>query len=215
MAKEINNGKSTTNLFNTLQLLKAYEQAIDENIISSITDTAGIIVHANKKFCEVSQYSSDEIIGKTHSIINSGFHSDEFFKTLWRTIGAGKVWHNEIRNKAKDGSFYWVDTVIVPIKNEEVEITHYLSLRGLITEKKELEEKNEKYLTSLEVLLVMTSNNVKKPLAECLAEMNSFDPEKGPGKDDLRGIMAKLQHSVSELHKFTGELSTFIREIDR
>jgi PAS domain S-box-containing protein len=130
----------TACLFDTLQLLKAYEHAIDENIISTITDTKGVIVHVNKKFCEISKYTADEVIGKHHRILNSGYHSKEFFKKMWQTIGKGNVWHNEIRNKAKDGTIYWVDTVIVPIKDENEKNTHYLSLRTLITERKQLQE---------------------------------------------------------------------------
>lgn len=206
---------TSSELFNSLQLLQAYEQAIDENIISSITDTKGVIVHVNKKFCEVSKYSADEILGKNHNIIKSGFHSHTFFKNLWETIGSGQVWHNEIKNKAKDGSFYWVDTVIVPIKNHQNVNTHYLSLRTLITTRKLLEKNKEQYVSSLEVLLVMTSNKVKKPLAECLKQLNTFDPEKPSDITELKHIADSLKQSVFELDDYTKELTTFIREMEK
>lgn len=205
---------SPSGLFNTLNLLKAYEQAIDENIISTITDAQGIIVHANRKFCEVSQYSPSEVVGKSHKIVNSGFHSKEFFKNMWQTIGRGKVWHDEIKNRAEDGSLYWVDTVIVPIKDEQNQNTHFLSLRTLITERKELEKKKAKYVSSLEVLLVMTSSNVKKPLSQCLQQMNNFDPEKPASNNALKEIVSNLQQSAAELDTFTRELTTFIREME-
>lgn len=215
MNNQITEQYTTSGLFNTIQLLQAYEQAIDENIISSITDTKGIIIHANRKFCEVSQYSVDEIIGKSHAIINSGYHPAGFFKNMWHTIAKGNVWHDDIRNKAKDGTYYWVDTVVVPIKDEDGKNTHYLSLRSLITGKKDLEKKNEQYLSSLEVLLVMTSNNIKKPLSDCLDQLNKFDPKNPSSKDEMKSIIDNLQSSVSALNNFSNELSTFIREIER
>ncbi len=90
------------------ELLGAYQQAIDFNIICSMTDLKGIIVHVNKKFCEISKYSEKELIGQNHRILNSGFHSKDFFKQMWKTIGSGDSWHDEVRNKAKDGTYYWV-----------------------------------------------------------------------------------------------------------
>ncbi|MCW3077108.1 MAG: hypothetical protein JWO32_1717 [Bacteroidetes bacterium] len=207
--------KDTNFLFNTMQLLQAYEQGIDENIISTITDSKGIIVHANKKFCEVSKFSVGEIIGQNHRIINSGYHPKEFFINMWQTISAGKVWHQEIRNKAKDGTFYWVDTVIVPIKDKDETISHFLSLRTLITDRKILEKKKEQYVSSLEVLLVMTSNKVKKPLMKCLDEINNFDRDKLINKPELTQMVNNLRVSVAELDNFTNELSVFIREMEK
>src|ERR1035437_1790263 len=151
-----------------LRLLQAYRQAIDESIISSITDIKGIIIYANKKFCEVAKYSEKELIGKNHRIINSAFHTKEFFKDMWETINNGNVWHNEIKNKAKDGTCYWVDTVIIPIKNEKGEIIQYLSLRMLIDDKKKAEAERKEYIQSLEEMLFMTNHEVRQPIAHCM-----------------------------------------------
>src|SRR5687768_11775421 len=107
---------SPDSLFQSMHLLQAYEKAINTNVISTITDKEGIIVYANEKFCEVSKYELVAILGQNHRIINSGHHGKEFFNELWASITKGDVWHGEIKNKASDGSFYWVDTVIVPIK---------------------------------------------------------------------------------------------------
>lgn len=200
-------------LFNTLSLLQAYEQAIDESIICSITDTTGVIKHVNKKFCEISKYSANELIGQNHRIINSGFHSKFFFKTMWQTIGRGDVYRNEIKNKAKDQTYYWVDTVIVPIKDEKGKVILYLSLRTLITERKQLQKEKEQYVSSLETLLVMTSNNMKKPLSNCLKQMNIFNAEKSSSKSELKQIVDNLKLSTSELIDFMRELEVFIRDM--
>ena len=125
----------------TLQTLQAYEAAINEAAIVSITDLTGKIIYVNDKFTEVSKYAADELIGKTHKIINSSYHPDDFFRKMWQTISKGKYWRSEIKNKAKDGSYYWVDTVITPVLDNKGRIFQYLSVRNLITLQKEHEEK--------------------------------------------------------------------------
>jgi len=205
---------ATSGHFNTLQLLQAYERAIDENIISSITDTAGTILYVNAKFCETAKYSESELLGQNHRIVNSGFHSKDFFRGMWRTIRNGAVWHDEIRNKAKDGSHYWVDTVIVPVKDEGDTITHYLSLRTLITQRKALEKAKAKHLASLEALLVMTSQRVRKPLSTCLKQLDQLRPAQHPNPQELNEIVTSLRSSANELDAFTRELTTFIRDMD-
>ncbi len=206
--------KQTMGNFKTLQLLDAYELAIDCNIITSIADSKGFIVYANQKFCDVSKYTQHELIGQDHRIINSAHHPKAFFADMWQTIGKGNLWHKEIKNKAKDGTYYWVDTVIVPILDEEKKITHYLSLRTLITDRKLLEEKNAQYLSSLEILLVMTSNKIKRPLATCLKQMNTLDKE-NIDKNEIRKIVENLKLSTTELIAFTNELDTFIRDMEK
>lgn len=126
-------------LRDTTFLLNAYQKAIDESSAICITDFSGKIIYANKKICEYTQYSQKELVGNTHRIVNSGYHSNEFFETMWHTIKSGKVWRGEVRNKKKDGTLYWLDVVITPVCNEDGEIVQFLSIRNLITDKKATE----------------------------------------------------------------------------
>ncbi|KQU18694.1 PAS domain S-box protein [Bacillus sp. Leaf13] len=123
--------------------------ALDESTIVAFTDEKGKIQSINKKFCEVSQYSAAELIGKDHRIINSGYHSKEFMQNLWRTISTGSVWRGEIKNRAKDGTYYWVDTTIVPFLNEIGSPYKYLAIRKEITEYKRVVEELKKSVNKL------------------------------------------------------------------
>ena len=126
--------------FNSLETqnlkLASYRKALERSSLVSVTDLQGNILEVNKKFCAISKYTREELIGQNHRIISSGFHDRAFWQNLWQTISKGDVWRGEIKNKAKDGAFYWVDTVICPVYDENGQISRFLSVRQDITENK-------------------------------------------------------------------------------
>ncbi len=152
---EMQNGKSVR-LFGTFQDITERKQiqkalvstqkdnndlraAIDEHAIVAITDAHGRITFVNDKFCAISQYSREELIGEDHRMISSGYHSESFFRDLWDTIQSGQAWRGEIKNRAKDGSLYWVDTTIIPIIEASGQIRQFIAIRKDITDRKQAE----------------------------------------------------------------------------
>jgi len=142
-------------LAKTIAELAGIQSAISEAAIIAITDVTGRIEHVNDNFVRISKYSREELIGQDHRIVNSGFHPKEFIRGIWVTVANGKVWRNQIQNRAKDGSLYWVDTTITPIRNEHGKVVKYMAVRFDITERKRAEavlrESEERFHTLFEL----------------------------------------------------------------
>jgi len=134
----------------SLKEVSHYKYALDESAIVAITDQKGIIKSVNDNFCKISQYSREELIGQDHHIINFNYHGKAFIRDLWESIANGDVWKGELRNKAKDGTTYWVKTTIVPFLNEQSKYYQYLFIREDITGKKILEEEIKQFNIKLE-----------------------------------------------------------------
>ena len=161
--------------------LREITDALEQSSLVSIADKKGVIIRANKKFCEISKYSEDELLGQNHRIINSGYHSKEFWSEVWKTISAGFIWRGEVKNKAKDGSFYWVDSIIYPVMNLEGKIIHYLSIRHEITEKKIADEELKVKSVFQNLLMEISSKYINLPINllndtinESLAKLGKF-----------------------------------------
>jgi PAS domain S-box-containing protein len=169
--------------------------ALDQAAIVAVTDQRGIISYANDKFCEISKYSRQELLGQDHRIINSGFHSKEFMRNLWKTIAQGRVWRGEIRNKAKDGTFYWVDTTIVPFLDERGHPRQYLAIRSDITQRKlaEAQLAAQATLTQLGQLAAVVAHEVRNPLAGVRASLEVLDARLHPPPKEREVIRAMIE----------------------
>ena len=182
----------------TLKELTDIKFALDESTIVAITDAKGDIIFANEKFCQISKYSREELLGQNHRIINSGHHPKEFFRDMWRTIGKGKVWKAEIRNRAKDGSIYWVDTTIVPFLNDKGKPYQYVSIRHDITQRKMLEDS----IKELPQRILRAQEKEKERIAMDV-------------HDDLGQSLATLKLNIqSVMHEMNAQESKFKKDFD-
>lgn len=146
----------------SLSDLEALLQALNNTAIVSETNAAGTITFVNDKFIEISKYSRQELIGQNHRILKSSFHSKAFYENLWATITRGRLWRGQIKNKAKDGSYYWVDTSIAPIL-ERGEPIKYISVRFPITERQQAEEQLQERAKQQSVLTILSQEALANP----------------------------------------------------
>ncbi len=180
----------------TMDELSAYKYALDESAIVAVTDQKGTIRHVNDQFVRISGYSREELIGNDHRIINSGFHDKSYIKELWRKIAAGEVWSGELKNKAKDGSYYWVDTSIIPFLNDRGKPYQYVAIRSDITERKNKEE-HLKLLESVvtnttDAVLITTAGNVNDPDPIIIYANEAFEKMCGYTPDEVVGRSPKF-----------------------
>lgn len=195
-----------------LQLLKAYKEIIDLNAICSVTDPEGKIIYVNDKFCEISKYSREELLGQDHRIVNSNYHPSSMFKELWETIKSGKVWRSDVKSKAKDGTFFWLDSTIVPIHDENGVITEYFSLRTPIDDRKRIEEEQKEYVKNLEKMLFMVSHEVRQPVSQILGIVHILQ-DYSTVNEECAELITNLKISAADLDIFTKKLSSFMHEL--
>ncbi|MBK5194017.1 MAG: PAS domain S-box protein [Flavobacteriaceae bacterium] len=187
--------------------LSDYKYALDESSIVVITDQKGIIIHVNDNFCKISQFSPEELIGQNHSIINSGYHSKEFIKNLWETLRRGEIWKGEFKNKAKDGSTFWLDTIITPFLDERGEPYQYVVTRFDITKSKNAEENIKKQ--NEELIIQYQEKKIRT------AELSLSNKELVKTNTELDRFVYSVSHDLrSPLTSILGLIS-FIEEDSR
>lgn len=195
-----------------LKLLRAYKEIIDINAICSVTNPEGKIIYVNDKFCEISKYSREELLGQDHRIVNSNYHPSSTFKELWDTIKSGKVWRSDVKSRAKDGTYFWLDSTIVPIHDENGVITEYFSLRTPIDDRKRIEEEQKEYVKNLEKMLFMVSHEVRHPVSQILGIVQILQ-DYSTVDEECTELISALKVSAEDLDIFIKRLSSFMHEL--
>jgi two-component system CheB/CheR fusion protein len=192
--------------------LEEMRLALDQAAIVATTDARGTITYVNDKFCEISKYSREELIGQDHRIINSGYHPKEFIRELWRTIAHGRVWRGELRNRAKDGTIYWVDTTIVPFLDNDGKPRQYLAIRSDITQRKVAESRlrEQEALTQLGQLAAVVAHEVRNPLAGLRGSLQILE-SRLPRDMREREIIGPMIQRIDGLSKTVEDILLFAR----
>jgi PAS domain S-box-containing protein len=202
--------------------LEEIRYALDQAAIVAITDQRGVITYVNDKFCEISKYSRDELLGQDHRIINSGYHPKPFMRNLWHTIAQGRIWRGELRNQAKDGAFYWVDTTIVPLLNGDGKPREYLAIRSDITARKAMEQQlaDQAALTQLGQLAAVVAHEVRNPLAGVKGSLQVLKGRVGIHPTDMHIVDAMiarldaLNSKVDDILRFARPRSPVLEAVE-
>jgi len=197
-----------------LQELKTRQNALDEAAIVSETDFKGTITYVNERFTQISGYSIGEVLHRDHRIVNSGYHPKSFFQEMWLTISRGLVWKSEIKNRRKDGSFYWVDSTIAPIFGTSGKIVKYIAIRFDITERKEAEERLEKLAAERKAEADSMTQQVLKLLGEIKGAAQGDLTVRAEVTNDVLGAVAdSFNFLIGSLRKVVTGIQTLAEQV--
>jgi PAS domain S-box-containing protein len=188
------------------------KNALDNAALVFITDTSGIIIEVNEKFCTTYGYQADEIVGNSHIRFNSGYHSQEFWADMWLHIRKGKVWRADVCNITKEGQKVWIDTIITPVLNSEGKIYKYLAIGYDITSKKHLERKLKTQNQQLAEIAWVQSHEVRRPVANILGIIGLLQTEKSYNELYVQYLLQSAEELDAIIHKIvaqTNEISHF------
>jgi PAS domain S-box-containing protein len=192
--------------------LADFKCALDHAAIVATTDVAGRITYVNDKFCEISGYSREELLGQDHRIINSGQHPKTVIRDLWVTIANGRVWHGELCNRAKDGHLYWVDTTIVPFLDATGKPYQYIAIRSDISARKAAEAQlaDQAALARVGQMATMVAHEVRNPLAGIKGAMQVLTARRKSGDPELT-VMQDITTRIDGLCELLNDLMLFAR----
>lgn len=197
-----------------LQELKTRQNALDESAIVSETDLKGIITYVNERFTQISGYSMAELLNRDHRIVNSGYHPKSFFQEMWLTISRGLVWKGEIKNRRKDGSFYWVDSTIAPIFDTHGKIIKYIAIRFDINERKEAQEGLEKLAAERKAEADSLTQQVLKLLGEIKGAAQGDLTVRAEVNNDVLGAVAdSFNFLIGSLRKVVTGIQTLAEQV--
>lgn len=202
-----------TSIISQITVGKNLIRAIDESSMVVITDKDGKIKFVNDQFCNVTQFSSNELIGKTHELIRSGCHSPQFYENLWNVIDSGKVWHGEVKNKSKDGEIFWCDLVIVPFLNKTGKVEEHIAIRRNITKGKKYHEENlkNKKMVALGKFSASVVHDLRNPLSIIQMSLENLKELYGTDKSH-QNIMEKVERSIDRITHQVDDILNFVRE---
>ena len=189
--------------------LQSYLDAINVHVYSAVTDNHGAILKVNDPLVSITGYQENELIGKNFSEFIEGRSSELLMRELIDTLSKGKTWRGEVKNRKKDGTFYWIDMVVIPLKNERDVTNYFLTLALPITERKEAEEQKEKIAQMLEDIAFRASHKIRGPIARIQGLTNLMDIG-FIQKEELTKVLEYFKESVLEMDVATRELTTFI-----
>ncbi|MBI5378340.1 MAG: PAS domain-containing protein [Thaumarchaeota archaeon] len=190
------------------------QNALNESSIVAITDKDGIITYVNKQFCEISKYSEKELIGNTHRILKSGYHTPEFYQDMWRTVSSGRVWKGDVKNKAKDDTYYWVQTTIVPFLDDVGNPIQYVAIRTDITQQKTIQEERLRLerFAAIGELSSRLAHDLRNPLGVIKTTLEILKIKNIPNDEKMKELYDRMDSAIQRITHQINDVLLFVRK---